>query len=219
MISIFFGLPGCGKTTLAVHFEKKFVHSKKYKYVYSNVGSSVDGVVYIDPLELGRFEFEDALIIIDEAQLSFDSRDYMIFSKALKTFFFMHRHHNADVFLFAQRWDGIDKNIRMITNSVYYVYKPILHRSITKWVKVPYGVVFPEDGDKAGEIVMGYRGFSKLQQLFAPRIKRKKYYSLFDSWQKTTLPYLAPERYLDCSAIPPLPYEYSDKEKAYVYVS
>lgn len=99
-ISLFFGLPGCGKTTLMVSYALKAAKGKRYKNVYCNVPISVPGVTYIDNDMIGQYNLRDCLILIDEATLFADNRAYKTFGKDKIQYFLLHRHYNADVFLF-----------------------------------------------------------------------------------------------------------------------
>lgn len=113
-------------------------------------------------------------------------------------YFLEHRHRCADIVLFTQQWDGVDRKIRVITDRVYYVYKGFLtgHWISSCW-RVPYGILFPDpkkSGEKLGEIVQGYSKPPFLNRVFASRIYRPRYYKYFDSWELEKLPPL-PEKY------------------------
>lgn len=196
-VSLYFGLPGCGKTTFLAYLALKAVRSKRYLYVYSNVSLNIPGICIIDNDCIGKYELRDCLLLIDEATLFADSRDFKNFSKSRLEYFLEHRHRNADIILFTQQWDGVDRKIRVITDRVYYVYKGFL---TGKWIsscyKIPYGILFPDkrNGEKLGEIVQGYSKPPFLVRLFATRIFRPRYYKYFDSWELTPLPDL-PKKY------------------------
>ncbi len=183
-VSLYFGLPGSGKTTLLASLAIKGV--KKYQHVYSNVPLAVPGVSIITNDCIGVYELRDCLLLIDEGTLYADSRGYKEFSKKSIEYFLTHRHRNADIVIFTQQWDGLDKKIRVITDRVYYVFKGLIlgHWITTIW-RIPYGILFPDKkrgGDKLGEIVQGYSKPPILTRLFARRLFRPKYYKYFDSW-------------------------------------
>lgn len=197
-ISLYFGLPGCGKTTWLTKLAFDAVRSGKYQNVYTNVHLNIPGVTIIDNACIGQYELKNCLLLIDEATLFADNRAYKEFSKGRMEYFLEHRHRCADIVLFTQQWDGVDRKIRVITDRVYYVYKGILlgHWFSSCW-RVPYGILFPDPkktGEKLGEIVQGYSKPNILVRLFARRIYRPKYYPYFDSWELEELPPL-PDSY------------------------
>lgn len=203
MVCLFFGLPGAGKTTIMTSLALK--HSKKlgkkknpYKNIYCNVRISVPGVTYIDNSCIGKYDLSDCLLLIDEATLFADSRDYKSFSKEKLTYFLEHRHYNADIYLFTQQWDGVDRKIRVITDRVYYVYKGKLFGWLwSSYYRIPYGIIIPDPkkgGEKLGEIVQGYSKPSLLNRIFSTKVWRHRYYKYFDSWERPYLPPL-PEEY------------------------
>lgn len=192
-VSRYFGLPGCGKTTVLTMLALKGVKSGKYKNIYTNVENlCVHGVTYV-PFDLfGFYEFRDCLLLVDEAMVECGDRDYKAFPKERIRAFVMHRHKYSDIVLFSQEPDGIDKKIRSITDRMYYVKKGLI---TGKWIstiyKIPYGLVWPSEnsnGENLGKIVMGYKKPPLLVSLFAKRIYRPKYYPYFDSWEDVPLP-------------------------------
>lgn len=197
-VSLFFGLPGCGKTTLLTSRAIQAVRSSRYINVYCNVRISVPGVTYIDNDCIGRYDLSDAKLLIDEATLFADSRAYKSFDHGKLTYFLEHRHYNVDIELYTQQWDGVDRKIRVITDRVYYVFKgPLLGRWLTSYYRIPYGIIIPDphkDGsEKLGEIVQGYCKPSIFQRIFCHKLYRSKYYKYFDSWERPPLPPLPAE--------------------------
>ena len=198
-VSLYFGLPGAGKTTILAYLAKKNLKKKRYDHIYSNVRLNLFGVTYIDNSCIGRFDLSNCLILIDEATLFADNRDYKNFGKDKITYFLEHRHYNADIVLFTQQWDGVDRKIRVITDRVYYVYKGLfLGKWFTRYYKIPYGIIIPDprkdSSEKLGDIVQGYCKPNFLIRLLSPWIYRPAYYQYFDSWERPVLPSL-PDRY------------------------
>lgn len=196
MVCLYFGLPGCGKTTLLTHFALKYSNLKKYKHIFSNVHINVPNVTYIDNDCIGMYNLHDALLLIDEATLFADSRDFKNFDKNKLMYFLEHRHFNVDIFLFTQQWDGVDRKIRVITDRVYYVFKGRITGSfLSKFYRIPYGIIIPDpykdkSSEKLGEIIQGYCKPNLIQRIFCHRLYRPKYYKYFDSWERPLLPEL-----------------------------
>lgn len=197
-ISLFFGLPGSGKTTmLARRAYKTSLQIKKgkspYKHILCNIPLNVPYVRQIKFDDLGRYMYKDALILIDEASLEVDARNYKNFPEHTKRFILLHRHYNVDIVFYNQRWDGMDLYIRTITDRVFYVYKlPLIGHWFSKFYKIPYGIIIPSDkksdGQKLGEIIQGYCKPHFLIRLFSPLVFRPKYYKMFDSFSVDPLP-------------------------------
>lgn len=207
-VRLYFGLPGCGKTTTIAKFAYDFIYGtkldrllklKRYDHVYSNVDIAVDGVVRIDNDCVGKYMLENCAILIDEATLFADSRGWKVFDENKKSFFLTHRHYRADVYLFTQRWDAVDLRIKSVVDRVYYMYKtPILGMWYSKYYRIPYGIIIPDakkgTSEKLGEIIQGYRKPSLIVRMFAKWIYRPKYYKYFDSFEVKHLPPL-PKQY------------------------
>lgn len=204
-VTLYFGLPGAGKTTMMCHLMLKATRKRKYQYVYCNVRNSIPGVTYIDNECIGQYDLHDALICIDEATLFADSRDFKNFGKDRLTYFLEHRHYNVDIILFTQQWDGVDRKIRVITDRVYYVYKGLFSGHwFTRCYRVPYGIIIPDPknaGEKLGEIVQGYAKPNIIARILSPWLYRPKYYGYFDSWERPPLPSL-PEEYQPNGVLP-----------------
>lgn len=212
MIKLFFGLPGCGKTTLlaatAYKESRKKGRRRKYENIYSNVRLAIPGVTYIDNDCIGKYDLRNCLLLIDEATLFADSRDFKAFDKGKLTYFLEHRHFRSDIFLFTQQWDGVDRKIRVITDRVYYMYKGLLFGKLfSSYYRIPYGIIIPDkkdNGEKLGEIVQGYCKPSLMVRLLSKKLYRPFYYRFFDSFETPHYPGL-PSSYK--------PYVKPDKKK------
>lgn len=99
MVSLYFGLPGCGKTTLLSKFALQAIKGKKYENVYCNIPLEIDGLIKINEEDLGVYQIENGLVIFDESTIAFDSRNFNKRSKSILDFFMLHRHYNTDILL------------------------------------------------------------------------------------------------------------------------
>lgn len=102
-VSLYFGLPGCGKTTLMSAMALKAVKGKKYEHVYTNVHLNIEGVTVVKNEYIGLYNMRDGLLLIDEATLFADNRAYKSFPKHQVEYFLLHRHYNIDIVLIALR--------------------------------------------------------------------------------------------------------------------
>ena len=126
MIVGYFGNIGCGKSTFLVQYavrelERIKLGKSKYKRVCT-IGIQVVGCEYIDnPKDLIYFGYYDTLLLIDEATIFADSRDYKNFKYT--NFFVLSRHYNCDIVYFTQQFDAVDKKIRNLTEALYQIKK------------------------------------------------------------------------------------------------
>lgn len=192
MVVGFFGTPGSGKSTLLCKYAIKELHKlqkgrSSYKHILTNF--PVYGCEQVQVSDLGRYEIEDSLILIDEITLDCDSRDYKNFSNSLKNFFTLHRHVGNTVIYFMQDPSRVDKSIRNVTYSLYYVSSPVvpfLRRfTIARRVFRNFDI-----NEYSSELILGYR-FPKLQEMvFLSTMKicyRPFYYKYFNSFDKLQL--------------------------------
>lgn len=185
MVIGYFGLPGSGKTTFLTRIaQKELRRIKKGKSKYSHVLTNFfcRDCEKIDYKDLGHFEIENSLILLDEITLDADSRNFKQFDEWHKSFFLLHRHYNCDVIYFTQQYDGVDKKIRDITSSLFFVKKVFVWSIATRIYRTLDIVEITK------EIVQGYRFPNWFENLFARGVKqicfRPKWYKYFDSWEK-----------------------------------
>lgn len=182
MVSGFFGLPGCGKSTFLAMLAQKELRriakgKSKYKHVLTNFYCS--GCEVIDYQQLGHFEIRDSLILLDEITLDADSRNFKQFDSYHKYFFLMHRHYGCDVVYFTQQYDAVDKKIRDITSELWFVQKVAWFSCAKRIWRVL------EINEQTKEIVQGYRFSNLIEILFMRPRKwcfRPFWYRYFDSF-------------------------------------
>ena len=123
IVSIYFGVPGSGKTTFAAWLTKRDLkHGGK---VWSNV--PITGAYKLDPSkDIGKHMIVDGRIIIDEAGIEYNNRDHDKFPKEALYFFKYHRHYQTAVDIFSQGWNDADKKIRDLAQRLYVVRKSLI---------------------------------------------------------------------------------------------
>lgn len=185
-VSMMFGLPRSGKTTLLSALAIK--NKDKYQNIYSNVRLDLPFVQYIQFEWLGKYNIHDGLVLIDEATVFADSRAYKDMMKSFSDFLMLHGHWKLDIVFFAQRYNGVDIKIRNLTVNLYYVRKCLIP-SFTSYTPIEYRMVVPNAGERIGDIVEGYQQLGWFRRLLFTRyIYRPKYYAYFDSWERPDLP-------------------------------
>lgn len=123
VLSVYFGVPGSGKTTFAAWLTKRDLkHNLK---VWSNV--PITGAFKLEPQEdIGNFMICDGRVIIDEAGIEYNNRDFKTFSKKQTYFYKYHRHYELAVDVFSQGYNDMDKKIRDLAQRLYVVKKSVL---------------------------------------------------------------------------------------------
>lgn len=184
MIDYYFGFPRCGKTTFAVSMAFKTQNAiekgrSKYKYVLTNFKTNIPGVIYFPFDKIGDYCLDHCFVLIDEASLFCDSRDFKIVSKKFLNYMMLHGHDECDFAFFSQVYNGLDKKVRNITVHVYWVYRPFFSGLFcSSAVMIPHKLLFPEE---VGDIEMGYVKPPLMNRIFARRVFRPKYYGMFDT--------------------------------------
>lgn len=123
ILSIYFGVPGSGKTTFAAWLAKRDL--RRGGKVWSNV--PITGAYKLDPKEdIGQYMICDGRVIIDEAGIEYNNRDFKKFSDDSLYFYKYHRHYELAVDVFSQGFDDMDKKIRTLAQRLYVVKKSLL---------------------------------------------------------------------------------------------
>ena len=123
ILSVYFGVPGSGKTTFAAWLTKRDL--RRGGKVWSNV--PITGAFVLDPKEdIGQYMICDGRVIIDEAGIEYNNRDFKRFTEESLYFYKYHRHYELAVDVFSQGFDDMDKKIRTLAQRLYVVKKSLL---------------------------------------------------------------------------------------------
>lgn len=196
MITGYFGLPGAGKSTfLAMIARKENRRIKRGRSPYKKVLTNFNckDCYKIDFSDIGVYDIQNCLILLDEITIDADNRDYKKFKKSSVEGLVYHRHYYNDIIYFTQQWDAVDKKIRNLTHDLYYVKKPLTFpfkyfsraRRIFRTIEI---------NEYTKEIVNGYR-FPNWFEIFVSMIPfsslklgrlcfRPLYYKDFDSFDQ-----------------------------------
>lgn len=178
-LSIYFGVPGCGKTTIASALVHKF--SKHYP-VWSNV--PIKGAYRVDKSDIGVSHFEDGVLILDECSIEFNSRAYKDMSQDAIAWFKLHRHYGMKCICFSQSWNDCDVTLRRLAFDYYLVRKslvPFVIDAVRIHRKIGINDQTKEPCDEYYFDPWFLRPFTT-RRFFAPR-----YWKLFDSWDAPKL--------------------------------
>lgn len=202
MITGYFGVPGCGKTTLAAkkarkvnrmikRDEKRVKMGLKRKCLYDYVLTNFDckDCFKIDFRDIGIYDIQNCCIILDELTIDADNREFKNFARSSVEGFIYHRHYSNDIYYYTQNYNAVDKKIRDLTHTLYFVKKSYLpfFGLFTKARRIFRTI---DINEHTKEIVNGYR-FPNLFELLLDFIGilrigeicfRPFYYKDFDSF-------------------------------------
>lgn len=123
VLSVYFGVPGSGKTTFAAWLTKRDL--KRNLKVWSNV--PITGAYQLDPqVDIGKYMISQGRVIIDEAGIEYNNRDFKNFKKEQLYFYKYHRHYELAVDVFSQGYDDMDKKIRTLAQRLYVVKRSLI---------------------------------------------------------------------------------------------
>ena len=134
------GGTGSGKTTFAAYLTRWALHEnalirfcrrhgnpltrlilnskylKRRISVYSNV--PITGAYRLDAkVDIGHYMIEDAKIIIDEAGIEYNNRNYKSFPQEAIYFYKYHRHYRVSVDVFSQSYEDMDVTLRRLAQT------------------------------------------------------------------------------------------------------
>ena len=153
ILNVYFGVPGSGKTTFAAYLTKQSLKQsriitwaekhpgpfsdwllassflKRRTSVYSNV--PITGAYRLDPQQdIGRYMFTNAKVIIDEAGIEYNNRNYKSFPQTAIYWYKYHRHYQCSVDVFSQSYEDMDITLRRLAQNYYVVKKSLLPKFI-----------------------------------------------------------------------------------------
>lgn len=130
---------------------------------------------YFEGRKLTKRDEDTILLVVDECQLIFNSREYQ--RKDRKTwikFFTTHRHLGYRVILIAQMDKMLDKQIRGVIEYEF------IHRKLSNYGKAGKAITFLTFGDIFTSVQMWYP--LKLKVGNSMFRAKKRYYSIYDSY-------------------------------------
>ena len=185
---MYIGVPGSGKTTFAAYLVKKRrKRAKKHKcsdLVLSN--TPIKGAYKIYKSDIGQFMIQDCLLIMDEAGIDYNNRNFKTFSDDETYFYKFHRHYNVDIAMFSQDFD-VDVKLRKLATRLFIVQKSFIpgfikRRQITKNVGIDQNT--KQLIDEYRYVLFGSK------YIYAPKL-----WKLFDSYSHKKLPIKEWEKY------------------------
>ena len=215
MIRMFFGAPGCGKTTAAVRFirkeqkaqakfekwqKKRFKSPLKrfrmflknptfYDHYYTNFDTKLSTSVKLN--DLGQWTLPPYThLTVDESGIEYNNRKFKSLDQNTIQWLKLHRHYRVDIDFYSQSWEDTDVTIRRLAEQYWHVKKlgPFtMLRKVRKFVTI-------NENDK--QIIDGYEFKSPIRKLLPYPFHedtfyiflRKPYYKFFDSYSTPPTP-------------------------------
>lgn len=183
IMTISFGLPGAGKTTLASFEAKKYL--KAGYPVWSNV--PIKGCYKLEPhIDFGRYNIKNGLVILDECGAEFSNRKFKTnFTDEAMSFVRKYRHAGLRFSIYSQDWDDSDMTFRRLMYNVYYIRQSLIPFFVCRIpIRRRQGI-----SEQTNQPCCLYRFDHPIMRLFTT----KRYFaplvwSMFDSWDMPDLP-------------------------------
>lgn len=143
---MFIAKKGGGKTTTLT--KEAIKHRRRGWNVYCTF--PVPGCYLIEYSDVGPYEFlPESLIVVDEAGMVWDNRDFKSFSKEVRNWFKLQRHRHCKVILASQDFD-IDLKLRKLCDELFVLENKLRVFSYAKRVIRKIGIV-EADGSSGSE--------------------------------------------------------------------
>lgn len=200
MIDIYFGNPGCGKTTEAVKLSLTALRKRKrfkkvYDYAYCNFEQTAPKVKSCTLTDLGLWTFpQRSFVNMDESGIEYNNRFYKTLPKHTIQWFKLYRHYRIDLAFFSQSWEDMDVTIRRLADRLWHM------RRIGPWTLIRRVYKYTMVDETTHQIIDGYKMASWLWLLVLPlqwlgivpvhfRLTfRPFYYRFFDSYSVPNTP-------------------------------
>lgn len=205
VLNVYFGVPGSGKTTFAAHLTKWALHEnviirfcrkhpnrlsrlvinsrflKRSIPVYSNV--PITGAYQLDAKrDIGFFMIEGAKVIIDEAGIEYNNRNYKAFPQESIYFYKYHRHYRTSVDVFSQSYEDMDITLRRLAQNFYVVRRSLVPGCIVaRRIRRQVGV--DEQTKQIADLYAMGLPLLDTKRIFSPPL-----WKLFNSYSRKELP-------------------------------
>ena len=185
---MYIGVPGSGKTTFASYLVKQRRKKAKKKKCSDLILSNtpIKGAYKVYKSDIGKYMIQDCLLIMDEAGIDYNNRNFKTFSDEETYFYKFHRHYNVDIAMFSQDFD-VDVKLRKLSTRLFIVQKSFIPGFIKrKEIGKRIGI----DPNTKQLIDEYYFVLFGTKYIYAPKL-----WKLFDSYSHKKLPIKEWEKY------------------------
>lgn len=185
-----FGKKGSGKNTLLTKLSIKY-NKLGYK-VYSD--SEIFNTFKLNTDWIGHYDFpENSVLMVSEAGITWDNRDFKTFSKEVRNFFKLQRHKKVIVYLASQSFD-VDKKLRDLTDEMYLLTNYMGIFSVAKKINKHIAIHNASDNNDGESFLTETFSFDfpwNWKLTYIPR-----YIKFFNSFEAETFPAAARSRWI-----------------------
>lgn len=176
-LKIYFGVPGSGKTTHAASVVYK--NLKKGRKTFSNV--PIKGAYLYDSKDLGKYDISNCDLIIDEASIDFNNRQFKSLPMYTIQWLKYYRHYGVrNIYVYSQSYEDMDITLRRLATELYIVRRSLIPGLfVTKRIAVKIGI-----DENTHQVIDEYF----FQFLGIRHYWGRLYFSMFDSWSTPELP-------------------------------
>lgn len=205
VLNVYFGVPGSGKTTFAAYLTKQSMkqsrvitwaqkHPGKFSAwllasrffkrctpVYSNV--PITGAFQLEPQnDIGKYMISGGKVIIDEAGIEYNNRNFKSFPKEAIYWYKYHRHYECSVDVFSQSYEDMDITLKRLAQNYFVVKKSLIPFCIVcKSIKRKIGI-----DDMTHQIIDKY--YFSLPIIGTKWVFSPVLWKLFNSYSRKELP-------------------------------
>ena len=179
-VSLYIGLPRSGKTTFLAYLTH-LCNVTGHK-VFCNV--PVQGAYPFSKDDIGKYDMSNALILLDEAGIMYDNRQFSTaFTDDSLSFLKLIGHYHSNICLFSQSMDIDAKWVRM-SKDIFFIRRGLFpHRS--RITRIHRKLDVNPDTHKIEDFYDKPNGILAL--ILGKRFYRKPYYKMFDSYSAPLL--------------------------------
>lgn len=206
VLNVYFGVPGSGKTTFAAYLTKqclkespiirlcrrwpdnpicaRILAGKRFRRatkVYSNV--PITGAYRLDPKgDVGHYMIDNGKVIIDEAGIEYNNRNFKTFPPEAIYFYKYHRHYQTSVDVFSQSYEDMDVTLRRLAQNFYVVRKSLVPFCVTcRLIRRKVGV--DENTHQIADLYSMGLPVLDTRRIFSPPL-----WHMFNSYSRKELP-------------------------------
>lgn len=188
MITVYYGPPGVGKTTVLARYAFcNFIRSKLHLPCYPRVFCNypMKHTYQFSKKDFGVYDMSDSLILIDESSIDYNNRKFKDLPMSTIEHAKTARHYKEDIIMCSQAFNDTDVTFTRLATRYYLLRKSKIPNHI-KALRITKAADIDKDTHQP---IDGYTFDFWLLRLFTTRrFYAPLYWHMFDSWECKKLP-------------------------------